>query len=214
MATSETTNQDTRQRLLDAAGEIFAEQGYRAATIRDICHRAGANIAAVNYHFGDKQKLYTEVLSYAYENARAKYPSDGGLAPDATAEQRLCAFIRALVFRIMDESRLAWHGKLMFRELMEPTEALGMVVAAGIRPEYERLRAIIAKMIGPDADEEKVLQCVWSVSGQCLFYYHAKPIINMLRPQGAYSQQDIEAIADHVTRFSLAALRCMTGETD
>ncbi|MGQ9671001.1 MAG: TetR family transcriptional regulator, partial [Desulfosoma sp.] len=48
----------TRARLLDAACDVFAEKGYRGARLADICRRAGANIAAVNYHFGDKASLY------------------------------------------------------------------------------------------------------------------------------------------------------------
>ena len=52
----------TRNKLLEAAGQVFAEHGYHSATVREICMRAGANVAAVNYHFGDKLELYTEVL--------------------------------------------------------------------------------------------------------------------------------------------------------
>lgn len=203
---------DTRQRLLEAAGEVFAEQGFRAATIRDICSRAGANVAAVNYHFGDKQRLYAEVLKYAYEQARAKFPSDMGLGPDATAEQRLEAFVQALAHRILDRSRLAWHGTLMFREMIDPTEALQALVQEAIRPEFERLRAVICQMLGPGAEPEQVLQCVWSVTGQCLFYYHARHIIGFLRPEGPYSDEDVQRIVRHVTQFSLAAIRCMSSK--
>lgn len=205
----ETSCADTRQRLLEAAGEVFAEQGFRAATIRDICAKAEANVAAVNYHFGDKQKLYAEVLKYAYERSRTKFPSDMGLGPDATAAQRLGGFVRALVQRILDRDRLAWHGTLMFREMIEPTEALRTVVEEGIRPEFERLRTIVRDLLGHEAEPEQILQCVWSVTGQCLFYYHAKHIIGILRPAGAYSDDDLQRIADHVTAFSLAAIRCI-----
>ncbi len=202
--------QDTRQRLLDAAGEVFAEQGFRAATVRDICSRAGANVAAVNYHFGDKIGLYAEVLKYAYEQARNKFPSDMGLGPDATAEQRLEGFIQALVHRILDRGRLAWHGTLMFREMMEPTEALMALVQGAIRPEFERLQAVVCDLLGPGTDPEQVLQCVWSVTGQCLFYYHARPVIGFLRSEGPYSDEDVQRIARHVTQFSLAAIRCIS----
>ena len=47
---------DTERRVLEAAGEVFAALGYRAATVRQICEKAGANIAAVNYYYGDKER--------------------------------------------------------------------------------------------------------------------------------------------------------------
>ena len=53
---------DTQAKLLEAAGQVFAEVGFQAATVREICARAGANVAAVNYHFGDKMGLYIEAL--------------------------------------------------------------------------------------------------------------------------------------------------------
>ena len=70
---TDTSHAETRRQLLEAAGEVFAEAGYRDATVREICRRAGANIAAINYHFGDKEKLYAEVLRYSHGKALEKY---------------------------------------------------------------------------------------------------------------------------------------------
>ena len=56
------TNDDTRKRLLGAATDVFAEHGYHGGTVREICRVAKVNLALVNYHFGDKMALYTEVL--------------------------------------------------------------------------------------------------------------------------------------------------------
>ena len=81
---------ETEKRLLEAAGEIFAHYGYRAATVRQICEKAGANLAAVNYHFGDKEGLYLAVLR-SVPNANAeKYPSSLGLGR-GRLQTRSCA---------------------------------------------------------------------------------------------------------------------------
>src|SRR5882672_8263904 len=87
----------TREQLIEAATEVFARAGFRAATVREICQKAGANIAAVNYHFGDKESLYAEVLRHALHRARQKYPPDLGLGPKATPEERLHAFVHSFL---------------------------------------------------------------------------------------------------------------------
>src|SRR5437868_11325514 len=107
----------TRAKLLDAAGEVFSERGYYDATVREICARAGANVAAVNYHFRDKERLYTTCLARWAQTALEKYPPLLGLPADAPLEQRLEAFVHSFLLRLLDNSRFAWHGKLMSREM-------------------------------------------------------------------------------------------------
>src|SRR5581483_7824918 len=161
---------ETRQRLLEAAGEIFAEQGFHNATVRDVCQRAGANIAAVNYHFGDKEGLYTAVLRYAHQCATEKYSPEMAFASEGNvpAEQRLCMFVRSFLRHIFDEGQPAWHGKLMSREMMEPTPALEVLVKEEIRPRAEMLEAIIRELLGRRASPERVRLCVRSIIGQCI----------------------------------------------
>src|ERR1044071_2795600 len=124
----------TRTRLLDAAGEVFAERGYRNATVREICQRAGANIASVNYYFKGKEGLYAQVVDYAQACMHSAYPIR--MDPSAPAADRLAQFIRAFLVRVLDDARPAWHTKLMSREMVEPTSALDQVVARTIRPTF------------------------------------------------------------------------------
>src|SRR5438552_13996483 len=104
---------ETRQRLLEAAGEVFAEHGYRRATVRDIVTRAGANIAAVNYHFGDKEGLYVAVLQHYAKESLTRHPPHGGLHPEASPDEQLHAFVRSFLLRIFDKGQQAVHGRMM-----------------------------------------------------------------------------------------------------
>jgi AcrR family transcriptional regulator len=210
VASSITDQLQTRQRILEAAGEVFAASGFRGATVRDIVQRASANVAAVNYHFGDKAGLYAEVLKYAHACAMTKYPPDMGLKPGATPRQRLHAFVRSFLFRVLDDGRPAWHGKLMAREMVEPTGTLEAIVKDGVRPHFATLLSIITDLLGEKAaeiDREHVRYCAWSIVGQCLYYFYARPVIVQLAPGQGFESADVEALARHITDFSLGALR-------
>ena len=197
----------TRRALLEAAAEVFGEVGYRNATVREICRRAGANIAGINYHFGDKEKLYAEVLRHAHARALEKYPPFQGVAANATAEQKLRAFIQSFLLRIFDDSPTACHGKLMSREMIEPTAALDSLVEEFIRPMAGQLNKIVADILGCATNDERVRLCAFSVVSQCLFYHHCGPVVTRLAGQLATDATAIEKLAAHITKFSLAAMK-------
>lgn len=192
---------------MDAAGEVFAEKGFRAATIREICDRAKANVAAVNYHFHDKAELYLAVLKSCSDEALRRYPPTLDVGESATAEEKLRAFVRSFLFRIADQGRPAWHGRLMAREMAEPTAALDALINEVYRPLVERLETIVRELIQRATNDDAVLCCARSVIGQCLYYYHARPVIQRMTPQQTFAPPDIERLADHITKFSLAALQ-------
>jgi len=197
----------TRQRLLEAAGEIFAEQGFRKATVRDICARADANVASVKYHFGDKEKLYSEILRFAHGCAIEKYPPSLGLPADAPAEKRLYTFVLSFLQRLLDEGRPAWHAKIMSREMAEPTVAMDMLVEEQVKPHFGFIRQVIVELLGPKAPEETVRLCAQSVVGQCLFYHFGRPVAERLFPQRTFGLKDAPRIAEHITRLTLAGIR-------
>jgi AcrR family transcriptional regulator len=207
------TNRATEKRLLEAAGEIFAEHGYRAATVRQICERAGANIAAVNYHFGDKEGLYRAVLRSVPDAHAEKYPSSIGLNPAATAEQKLRAYIESLLHRVFDAGRPGWHTKIIAREMSEPTRALDTLLEEVARPLHQELASIIRELLNAAASDEAVRLCTLSVMSQCVYYHHARSVIRRLYPEQQYDPEDITRLADHITKFSLGALKEMARQT-
>jgi TolC family type I secretion outer membrane protein len=198
----------TRHQLLEAAAEVFAEAGFHNATVREICRRAGANIAAINYHFGDKEKLYAEVIRSSHAKTLEKYPPLLGLAPDAPAEKRLRAFVHSLLLRIFDHGPTSCHGKLMLREMIEPTGAMDLLIEERIRPMSEQLWKIVGELLNRPADDVVVRQCAMSVVSQCVFYKHCAAFVSRLAPeQMPQNDAGVEILANHITEFSLAALK-------
>lgn len=197
----------TRQRLLEAAGRVFAEQGFRQATVREICSRAGANIAAVNYHFRDKDTLYAETLKYGAHIAIGKFPPDMGLGDKPSPQEQLYAFIYSFLSRFLDMGHDDWHGKLCAREMVEPTAALDNLVAEVIVPLSQRLEAIVQQLLGPKPPQSRVRLAAMSIVGQCLLYHHQRPVLERLYGPQSVTAKDIRRLAEHITEFSLGALR-------
>ncbi len=191
-----------RQRLLDAAGDTFAEHGFHQATVRDICRRARANVAAIKYHFGGKAQLYHEVLSVAQRCSA----DDHAVDPIAPPARRLRQLIGARLLRVFDDRRPAWHSRVLSREMVDPTPALDQIVSEHIRPRCEQLQAVVRQLLGPHAGEEQVRLSALSIIGQCLFYYHARVVLQRLFPNHDHGATQIDRLADHITTFSLAAL--------
>lgn len=202
---------ETRHALLHAAGAVFAEHGFRDATVREICERAGANVAAVNYHFGDKERLYFEVLRHAMAETNSRHPFDGGLPPTANAEVRLRAFVHSLLSRLFDNGEHAWLGRLMAKEMIDPSSALDVMVSERISPMADQLRAVIRDLLGAVTDEETLWLAGFSIVSQCLFYNHCRSVVGRLRPGQLLDSRAVERLTEHITRFSLAGLRALAG---
>jgi TetR/AcrR family transcriptional regulator, regulator of cefoperazone and chloramphenicol sensitivity len=196
----------TRDKLVEAAGYVFAERGYRAATIREICRRAGANVAAVNYTFGDKMGLYTEVLRRsmrAAQTAAMSVAMDASLSPEDTIR----GVIRARLMSLCREARPDWAIRLVMHEFSHPTPAMARVVDEGMRPIYDRVRKAVGEIIGMPPDHETTRLSVNSIVGQILFYTFSQPVLARLQPELKLTPDQLDRIADHIADFSLAYLK-------
>jgi len=194
---------DTPQRLLDAALDVFAEQGYQAATIQEIVKRAGTNIAAVNYHFRDKANFYAEVIVYGCESDAAR--------PDFLVaeqpEQQLFAFIQWFLQRGLKIGSESLLDQIHMQELANPSPVLDKVVEKLIRPVHWQLREIVSALLPENSTEETVRFHCFSVIGQCNLYKIGKPIMMRLYPDLELDEQAIERLVAHIYAVSLAGIR-------
>jgi AcrR family transcriptional regulator len=203
----------TRDRIIEAAGQMFADRGFEATTVRDICHAASANIAAVNYYFGDKQRLYIQAVLRAnrWRMEQAVLPS---WTADTPAEQKLTDFIATFFRRVRTNPKDAWQNRLMMREMMRPDAACAEVVRESIRPQFEMLLSILRALSDDKLSDEALHLTAFSIVGQCLFYHFADPVVQHLVDGVEYADYGIDKLARHVAQFSLAALSCDSAPLD
>lgn len=201
---------DTTARILEAAIEVFLDKGYDAATIRDICAKADANVAAVNYHFGSKDGLHAAVLEHIMTACHERYPMDEGMDSCVQPEERLLKFIVNLLRTDFPEDpELARRTKLFWMEMGNPSPALKPLVQRFMRPIKDLLGKIILENLGTAADHETVRLCAGSVVGQCFFHAQNREVITQLYPDKTYLPHDVDQLASHVFLFSLAGIEAV-----
>jgi AcrR family transcriptional regulator len=197
---------ETRQKLLEAATQVFARKGFRSARVAKICELAGANVAAVNYHFGSKVALYAHVWREAFAEAEKALPIDGGVAPHAPAAERLRGFIRSMVCRILRHGQ-SGSGRLLLGEMSQPTPEINDIRRACIEPIQDHLRRIVAELLEADPAGRPCDLAMMSILNQMLaigFRAGRKPPI---LGGGTFDDSEIEELIEHICRFSLGGLR-------
>ena len=195
---------ETRQRLLNAACEVFGSRVYKEATVREICHVAGANVAAVNYHFGGKEKLYDAAWRYAFALTDEKYPIryEAQLAP----EQQLRSIVQAFLGRILDSGPAGYFPRLMIREMTQPT-ALATIVDEVIRPSIEVIKKIVRNVADRELTDAEAHFCTVSVVSQCVFFNFSRPMRQHMMGRSHMEAHELGQLVEHVTSFSIAGIR-------
>ncbi|MBN1474546.1 MAG: CerR family C-terminal domain-containing protein [Syntrophaceae bacterium] len=193
--------------ILESAGEIFAQQGFRRTTVREICKRCKVNLAAINYYFGDKEHLYLACLKYYQAIAAKTIPLNFGIKPSDPPQKKLSTYIQTFMFRLLQEDKQTLFGRLLAHEFFEPTGALDSLIEESIKPSFYFLSSLVREVLGNNCPEKEVELCTMSIIGQCFYFRNAQPVIFRLRGKDNYSNDDIKEITDHIINFSLNALK-------
>ena len=187
MATSNKQSGGTRGRVLESACRLFAAKGYRDATVQEICAVAGANVAAVNYYFGSKEKLYLEVWQSVANCVREKYSVSGQQEPDP--RKRLEAIITQRVRHAFDDGPAGNLRRLAHSEMGNPTSIHDEIFDRFLLPALRALAETIAEIMGVEPSDPLAQRCAFSVHSQLVF-------LNVLRAKAKVIQ--VEAIAGAV----------------
>lgn len=195
---------DTKARLLESAGRIYAAKGFQRATGKEICQDADANMAAINYHFGSKEGLYVAVLVEAHRRLMDRDTLAASLAPELAPRERIAGFLDILVRRLFAESAESWPMQVVVREMSDPTPALDTLVDKEIRPKSMILRAAVGDLMDLPSDHEAVLRTTISFITQVISLFQNRPALERIFPELDWSEDSVERVRDHILTFSLA----------
>lgn len=201
----------TRQKILDAACDIFSEKGFRQARVTEICRRAGINLAAVNYYFGDKKNLYVE----AWRQAMDQFMQSDTLPPRSLPpEERLRQAIRHIIRKVLDDRTGGHFRRIELMELANPTGLIDDAWKALIAPRQEEMLQLIRDIMGPEAPEESVRLCKMSIINQCRGYIlNQKSRMDLMGETIGAGPDQADRIAEHITCFSIAGIRGVCGKS-
>ena len=208
--------EDARARLIDAAIKLFAEKGYEGTSVRDLATAAGVNVAAVSYHFGSKDALYTEALRSCLApcgemRERMQKHLDAALKNRSckSAEEALRGCIQNFLEVLV--SPAAKHSHLVMREQSEGKQRFEPVIREFFQPVGSILREVIL-MLAPGLPEMRVFMVISGIIGQCLHIYKARVSYRVLAGVDSHSPEYIEMASKHIAHLTALGLRGLERE--
>jgi len=200
---------DTRTRLLEAGLDQFGRVGFEGANIRAIAAAAGANIAAINYHFGGKRGLYLAVANHIVEGisgaigpiaaetiAIAAKPR---LAP-AEARAALEQFVRTAGRLLATSPRAERWARFILREQLDPTDAFEIIYNSIMGRMHRTLTALVAAVLELDPESEQARLEAFSLLGQALIFRFARAAVLKRMGWEAIGEEEADRIVAQLAR--------------
>jgi len=145
----------TRAKIIEAAGRLFKDTGYKGVTVRDIAKTANVHLGALNYHFRTKEALYREVLLEACKRSSVTIQEQEELM-QLDPKDALYQIIRESLKYLIDQNSTHWQNVLLTRECWEPSPAFSEIVSVYFKPQSEFVARIIGKIVGKPYDSHLV----------------------------------------------------------
>lgn len=213
-----TRGEDTRRRILEAAVEVFAAEGYEGASTRHLAERAGINLPAIQYYFGSKDGLYRAAIDYIVQEIEAHFaplvaPVRAALArADASPAdllEVLCSMLESFLALVAGGSDLESRRLLFARAEIEQTAGLDRLHECGMRQMYDPCLALVARLTGQPIEAEDAALRTLLLIGQVTVFCN-KGARHALKTT-EFSAERVRAIQRLVRKHALAIFAdCVT----
>jgi AcrR family transcriptional regulator len=207
--------EESRARLLEAAGQLFADRGFDGVSVRQVARRAKVNAAAVNYHFGGKGGLYHAVLKKLIEDTEPMFGPmivtlRSGVAAargDRTSLAALAALlVRGLLTNVLSAAQFRWQIPILLREFQQPSKEFAMLLRERINPVHDAVAELVAAATGlsPHAPQTRLITA--NMMAQCMSFGAARGVVLARLGWEDYTPERIELIVETMVPRMLAML--------
>jgi AcrR family transcriptional regulator len=191
---------DRKEKILQAAIEEFTEKGYHLARVRDICGKAKANLAAVNYYFGGKEALYREVIEFVFNIPDPFDLVVKGGGGKMKPEEYLQAWVESFLKNTSSESPLyKYRYKLIIHEMVSPSPLLPEIMEQKLKPRLMKLKEIVRKIRKDTVSDEEISALSMLIVGQCIYFFN-KPMVESFSGRKDFVSGNINLIAGKIMK--------------
>jgi AcrR family transcriptional regulator len=209
MKTQHDPADNTKERILAAAEKLFAEKGYNGVSVREITQEAECNLAAVNYHFGNKKNLYFDVFRYLivpqFTEVSSQFEKTLSREKDINVEAVVRAFTMAFMGKHISLNDHPGHHSLIHREIHDPTGAFEIVIEEAMNPFFQVLMDRFKHYLPENVSDTKIKLHIFSILAMSLYFAHARVPVSKITGI-EYDETFINQLIDHTVSFALHGL--------
>jgi len=201
--------EDSRQRIIDAALEVFGRHGFEGATTRMLAQSAGVNLAAIGYYFGGKEGLYRAVAEHVVATiserqgpvaARAKAALDDPALTREAALAHLLEIVDSIAEMLIGAGPADRWAAFIMREQMLPTAAFDIIYQGFQARMHAVCSALVARVVGGNPDDVAIRITTSTIIGQILVFRAARATMQRLLDWPEFSPERVAEIQSAIRR--------------
>lgn len=202
MQTSQTMNQQPREKILLIALELFAELGFERATVRQIAKKAQVNVSAIGYYFGDKVGLYRA----AFTEPMGSPKDDIALfdSPDLTIEQALNGLFSGFIEPLKQNELVQLCIRLHMREMVEPTGLWTEEIDNGIAPHHQALLLVLLKHLKISVIDDDLQRLAMCIVAMGVHLFVGRDVIEKICPQITQDDSALKTMQQRLVLFAMS----------